>query len=192
MLDSSPRRPGPLPVWPYYFTAAVAAMAGLGMIWIWSPGDFPAKADLVKLNGDIATVRVRNDISGTGAGTMLTAYTTVYFTFTDRDGEFFYPSTQPDYLLVRDFTAVNIDVWVEAAAIGGAEPLRIWQIQEHNPYSLLVAETFVSYEAIIARLTTIGRSMVLAGRWLLALSGGLILLGRGVRMRNKRRLWERA
>ena len=186
MFDSSPRRPGPLPVWPYYFTAAVAAMVGLGMIWIWSPGDFPAKADLVKLNGDIATVRVRNDISGTGAGTMLTAYTTVYFTFTERDGEYFYPSTQPDYLLVRDFTAVNIDVWVDGAKRGGAAPLRIWQIKENNPNNLLAEATFVPYEAIIARLTTIDRSMIFAGRWLLVLGLGLILMGSGVRLRNGR------
>ncbi len=157
------------------------------MIWIWSPEDFPAKADLVKLNGDIATVRVRDDISGTGAGAMLTAFTSVYFTFTDRDGEYFYPSNQPDYLLVRDYTAVNIDVWVEAAAIGGAAPLRIWQIKENNPNNQLERATHVPYEAIIARLTTIGRSMVITGRWLLVLGLGLILMGRGVQAGNGRR-----
>lgn len=190
MLDTSPSRPGPLPVWPYYFTAAVAAVAGLAMIWIWSPEDSPAKADLVKLSGDIATVRIRDNISGTGAGMMMTGFTTVYFTFEDGDGEYFYPSNQPDYLLVRDFTAVNIDVWVEAVEIGGASPLRIWQIKENNPYNPLAAETFVAYETIIARLTTIGRSMIVTGRWLLILAGALILFGWTVQKRNRRRFPE--
>ena len=95
-----------------------------------------------------------------------------------------------EYLLVRDFTAVNIDVWVEAAEIGGAEPLRIWQIKENNPSNLMAAATHVTYEAIIARLTTIGRSTVIAGRWLVVLCFALILLGRGVTARNNRRFTQ--
>lgn len=187
MFDSLPRRGGPLAVWPYYFSALVAALAGLGMIWLWSPEDFPAKADLVMVNGDIATVRVRDDISGTGAGAMMTAITSVYFTFKGADRQYRYPSTQPNYLLVRDYTAVNIDVWVEAAELDGAAPLRIWQIKENNPNNLLADATFIPYEAIIARLTAIDRSMVIAGRWLLALGLGLFLTGRGVGLRNRRR-----
>ena len=187
MFDSLPRRGGPLAVWPYYFSAVVAALMGLGMVWIWSPEDFPAKADLVMVNGDIATVRIRDDISGTGAGAMMTAFTSVYFTFTDQNREYFYPSNQPNYLLVRDYTAVNIDVWVEAAEIGGAAPLRIWQIVENNPNNMLEEATDVPYEAIIARLTTLDRSMVIAGRWLLVLGFGLILVGRGVQAGNGRR-----
>ena len=87
MFDTSPSRPGPLPIWPYYFTAVVAAVFGLAMIWIWSPGDFPPKADLVKVSGDIASVRVRDDISGTSAGGMMTGFTTVSFTFRERAGK---------------------------------------------------------------------------------------------------------
>ena len=182
-----PRRGGPLAVWPYFFCAVVSALAGLAMIWIWSPEDFPAMAELEMVNGDIATVRVRDDISGTAAGAMMTGFTSVYFTFKNRGGEFFYPSNQPDYLLVRDFTAVNIDVWVDAAAIGGSGPFRIWQIKENNPSNLIAPETLVTYGAITARLTAIDRSMVIAGRRLLLLSFGLILIGRGVQMRNARR-----
>ena len=187
MFDSSPRRAGPLPVWPYYFTAVVVAVAGLAMIWIWTPDDFPPKADLVKVNGDIDRVRIKDDISGTSAGAMMTGFTAVYFTFKDGGGEYFYPANQPDFLRVRDFTAVNIDVCFEAAEIDGSEPLRIWQIVENNPSNLVAAATLFTYEAIIARLTTIDRSMVITGRWLLVLCLGLILFGRGVAARNKRR-----
>lgn len=190
MFETLPARGGPLPLWPYYFSAAVAAVAGLAMIWIWSPEDLPAKADLVMISGDIATVRIKDDISGTGTGAMLAAYTSVYFTFKGEDREYRYPSTQPAYVLVRDFTAVNIDVWVDGAKIDGGGPLRIWQIKENNPHNLLMKATFVPYEAIITRLATIDRSMVIAGRWLLALSVGLILIGRGVQSGNGRRYLE--
>lgn len=187
MFDSSPRRPGPHPIWPYYFTAVVAAVAGLAMVWIWSPDDVPAKADLVMISGDIKSVRIRDDFSGTSAGAMLTGFTSVYFTFDNYSGDYFYPSTQPEFRLVRDFTAVNIDVWIERTKIGGTEPLRIWQIKENNPNNMIEIATFVPYEAIIARLNTIGSSMVITGRWLLALAGGLFLAGRALQLRNKRR-----
>ncbi len=176
-------------MWPYYFSAAVAIVAGLAMITIWSPEDFLAKADLVMINGDIESVRVRGDIAGTAAGAAMPAITSVYFTFKGADRQYRYPSTQPDYRLVRDFTAVNIDVWVDGAQLGGGKPLRIWQIKENNPNNLTMAATYVAYEAIIARLTTLDRSMVIAGRWLLVL--GLMLLGRGVQSGNKRRFRER-
>ncbi len=190
MFDTSPSRPGPLPVWPYYFTAAVAAMIGLAMVWFWAPGDVPARADLVMVNGDIATVRIRDDFSGTAAGAVLPAATSVYFTFKGNQREYFYPSAQPDYRLVRDYTAVNIDVWVVASKIDGNAALRIWQIKEHNPSNLTQDATFIGYEAIIARLNSIGRSMVIAGRWIFLLGCGLILLGRGVQLGNGRRFLE--
>lgn len=190
MFDSLPARGGPLPVWPYYFSAAVAALAGLAMIWVWSPEDFPAKADLVMVSGDIATVRIRDDITGGSAGAILPAVTSVYFTFKGAAREYRYPSTQPDYFLVRDYTAINLDVWVDGAKIGGAAPLRIWQIKENNPYNLTQKATFITYEAIVNRLISIDRSMVLAGRWLLLLCIGPILIGRGVHAGNHRRFQE--
>lgn len=190
MFDSHPARGGPLPVWPYHFSAAVAALAGLAMIWIWSPEDFPAKADLAMVSGDIARVRVRDDITGGAAGAIMPAVTSVYFTFKGAEREYRYPSTQPDYFLVRDYTAVNLDVWVDGAKIGGAAPLRIWQIRENNPNNLLTDPTFVTYEAIIDRLISIDRSMVIAGRWLLLLCASLILIGRGVQAGNHRRFQE--
>ncbi len=192
-------------MWPYYFSAADAIVAGLAMItiWapedfpakvvmitIWAPEDFPAKVDLVMVSGDIESIRVRGDIAGTAAGAVMPAITSVYFTFKGADRQYRYPSTQPDYRLVRDFTAVNIDVWVDGAKLGGAQPLRIWQIKENNPNNLTMAATFVAYEAIIARLTTIDRSMVIAGRWLLLFGVGLMIIGRGVQSGNGRRLLE--
>jgi hypothetical protein len=187
MLDSSPDTSDTITIWPYYFLAAVAVIVGVVMIAVWSPESFPDKDELVLVNGDIATVRIKDDISGTSAGAILPAATSIYFTFKNRGGEFYYPSTQPDYRIVRDFTAVNIDVWVEPDALDGDQPIRIWQILEHNPYNLVLAATDVSYEAIIARLETIDSSMVDTGWNILALAFGLALLGIGLQHINRRR-----
>lgn len=187
MFDSDPDGHRQLPVWQCYFLAAVAAITGLAMVVVWWPESFPDKQDLVAIGGDIATVRIKDDISGTSAGAILPAVTSVYFTFKDQEGEFYYPSTQPDYRIVRDYTAVNIEVWVERGAIGTGKPLRIWQLREHNPYNLILEATDVSYEAIIERLTKIDRSMVEVGWYVLTLAFGLVLLGAGMQHINRRR-----
>ena len=187
MLDTTPDASGPLTVWPCFFLAAIATMVGLMMIVVWWPENFPDKQDLVMINGDIATVRIKDDISGTSAGAILPAVTSVYFTFKRQEGEFYYPSTHPDYQIVRDYTAVNIDVWVERDAIGAGKPLRIWQLREHNPYNLILEATDVPYEAVIERLTKVDRSMVETGWYVLALAFGFVLLGVVLQHVNRRR-----
>ncbi|MEE2980609.1 MAG: hypothetical protein VYA71_03595 [Pseudomonadota bacterium] len=187
MLDTTPDSADSHIVWPYYFLAAVGGFVALVIIAVWWPESFPDKDELVMVNGDIATVRIKDDISGTSAGALMPAVTSVYFTFRNQDGEYFYPSTQPDYRMVRDFTAVNIDVWVENDALGRGDPVRIWQIVEHNPYNLVLEATNVSYEKVVARLEIIDRSMVVAGYYLLALCFGSVLLGMGLQHINRRR-----
>ena len=187
MFDTAPDGHRPLPVWQCYFLAALTTIVGLVMIVVWWPESFPDKQDLVTISGDIATVRVKDDISGTSAGAILPAATSVYFTFKGQEGEFYYPSTQPDYRIVRDYTAVNIEIWVERDAVGAGKPLRIWQLREHNPYNLVLEATDVSYEAIIERLTKIDRSMVETGWYVLALAFGLGLTGAGLQHINRRR-----
>jgi hypothetical protein len=187
MLDTSPDTSDSYTIWPYYFLSAVGAFVALVIIAVWWPESFPDKDELVMVNGDIATVRVKDDLSGTSAGAMLPAATSVYFTFKNGGGEYFYPSTQPDYRIVRDFTAFNIDVWIERDALGAGEPIRIWQIKEHSPYNLVMEATYVSYEAVVERLVTIDRSMVVAGYYLLALCFAFVLIGVGLQNINRRR-----
>ena len=187
MFDTDPDGRRPLPVWQCFVLAALATITGLAMIAVWWPESFPDKQDLVMINGDIATVRVKDDISGTSAGAILPAATSVYFTFKGQAGEFYYPSTHPDYQIVRDYTAVNIDVWVERGAVGSGRPVRIWQLKEHSPYNLVLEPTFIPYEAVIERLTKIDRSMVETGWYVLALAFGFMLLGVGLQHVNRRR-----
>ena len=187
MFDTTPDAHGPVPVWPCFFIATVATIVGLVMIVAWWPESYPDKQDLVLINGDIATVRVKDDISGTSAGAILPAATSVYFTFKGQQGEFYYPSTHPEYQVVRDYTAVNIDVWVDGEVIGTGQPYRIWQIKEHSPYNLVLAATFVPFEDIIERLNQIDGSMVETGWNVLALAFGFMLLGVGLQHVNRRR-----
>jgi hypothetical protein len=187
MLDTSPDASDYFTIWPYYFLAVVSVLIGLVMIVVWWPESFPDKDELVMVKGDIATVRIKDDISGTSAGAFMPAVTSVYFTFKKQDGEYFYPSTQPDYHIVRDFTAVNIEVWVIKEELGGGLPIRIWQIVEDNPYNLVFEATNVTYEAVIERLVIIDRSMVVAGYYVLVLAFGFVLFGVGLRHVNRRR-----
>jgi hypothetical protein len=187
MLDTSPDASDYFTIWPYYFLAVVSVLIGLVMIVVWWPESFPDKDELVMVKGDIATVRIKDDISGTSAGAFMPAVTSVYFTFKKQDGEYFYPSTQPDYRIVRDFTAVNIEVWVVKEELGGGLPIRIWQIVEDNPYNLVLEATNVTYEAVIERLVIIDRSMVVAGYYVLVLAFGFVLFGVGLQHVNRRR-----
>jgi hypothetical protein len=183
----APRRLGPLPLWPYFFLAALAAVLGAVFLAVWWPWGYPDESELVKISGDIDRVAIRDDISKSGAGAMLPALTSVYFTLEGRDEEFRYPSTHPKYPLVRDYTAVAIDVWVVEAELGRGAPMTIWQIQERNPHDEASELTQVGYAETIERLTATDRSMVEVGYGALAAAAGFLLLGLLVRRWNRGR-----
>jgi hypothetical protein len=171
--------------------AFVAVVLGGVFIVFWWPERYPDESELVKLSGRVATISVRDDISGSSAGAILQGWTSTYFTLEGVEGEFRYPRTHPQGLKVRDQTSAALDVWVERTAVGGDEPMVIWQIREHNPYKRentgsLGEETFVSHAEIVERLTEVDRSMVKAGAWLLGLALAFALLGVGAKWWNKK------
>jgi hypothetical protein len=180
-------RLGPIPVWPYFFLATASAVVAAILLVVWWPSDYPDESALVKLSGDIESVVVRDDISKTSAGAILPAITSVYFRLKGTPGEFQYPSTHPKYPLVRDYTAAAVDIWVVKSEIGADTPVTIWQIQERNPRDAASELTQVSHAEIVERLTTANRSVAELGYWLLAASGGFVLIGIAVRMWNRDR-----
>jgi hypothetical protein len=194
MFDQAPsgRSGGRITVWPFHALAVLAGVLGLVLVIAWWPDDYPDESELVKVSGRIASVRVRDDLSNSGAGAMMPAMTSTYFTLEGVAGEFRYPSSQPGYPIVRDRTAYAIDVWVERDRLGDGEPLRIWQIRENNPHNLLGEETFIGRDEIVERLSAVDRSMVKAGSWLLAIAAGLALLGAGAGRWNRRRAKAKA
>ncbi len=182
-VRQEPRRR--LPVWPYYFLAIVIGIAGGAIIYAWWPTGYPGEDELVKVSGDIATARIRDDISDSSAGAFMPALTAVYFTMKGIEGEFRYPSSHPKYVMVRDFTAVAMDVWVEQAEIGTGRPMTIWAIEERNPYNLVMEATSIGYGDIVGELAETDRSMVEAGGWLLAIATALLAAGFLVQRRNR-------
>lgn len=174
-----------LPVWPYYFLAIAIGLAGGAIIYTWWPAGYPDEDELVKVSGEIATVRIRDDISDSSAGAFMPALTAVYFTLKGIEGEFRYPSSHPKYVMVRDYTAVALDVWVEAAEIGSGRPMTIWAIEERSPYNLFMEATSIGYHDIVGELAETDRSMVEAGGWLLAIAATLLAAGLLVQRRNR-------
>ncbi len=179
-----------LPVWPFHAWALVAAVLGSVFIVGWWPERYPDEDGLVKFSGRVATIAVRDDIFDTKAGALLQGWTSTYFTLEGIDGEFRYPPSHPKNIIVRDRTSATLDVWVERAAIGGGEPMIIWQIREHNPYKkkhqkILGAETSVSHAEIVDRLTQVDRSMIETGVGLLAIAFAFALLGVGAKRWNR-------
>ena len=111
--------------------------------------------------------------------------TSVYFTLEGVDAELRYPSVNPRYPLVRDYTAVAMDAWVDRADIDSGGAMTIWQIIERSPYNLVVEATDIRYDEIVAHVTRVERSMVRLGSWLLAACAALIALGLTIRRRNR-------
>ena len=180
---------GRLPVWQFHALALVAMVLGSVFVVIWWPERYPDESELVKLSGRVTTVAVRDDISDSTAGAILPGWASTYFTLEGVDGEFRYPPSHPNNLMVRDQTSAALDVWVERTTIGSNEPLVIWQIREHNPYkrehrTIFGEETFVSHAEIVERLTKVDRSMVKAGAGLLVLALVFVLLGVGAKWWN--------
>ncbi len=179
-----------LSVWPFHAWALIAGVLGGAFIVIWWPEHYPDEGALEKLSGRVATITVRDDILGTKAGGILQGWTSTYFTLEGIDGEFRYPRSHPKNIIVRDRTSAELDIWVERGAIGGDEPMTIWQIREHNPYKkehqrTLGPETFVSHAEIVTQLTQVNRSMIEAGAGLVALAVAFFLLGVGAKRWNR-------
>ncbi len=182
-----PCRSGRLPVWPYFLLSGVSGLAALAFVVFWWPASYPPESALVRMSGKINTIVVKDDFSNTGAGAILPALSSVYFTLEGVQGEFRYPYTHPKYPLVRDYTAGSLEVWVDGSEIGVNLTMTIWQLREHSNLNYLVPETSVTYDEVIERLNRSARAMAELALWLFALSATLALVGIGVRRWNRRR-----
>lgn len=175
------------PVWPYFFLAGLSLIIAATVMIRWMPPVHPHSDGLVKLEGAITSVEVRDDISNTSAGAIWPMLTSVYFTLEGIDGEFRYPFSHPNYFLVRDHTSGFLEVWVNASEIGSGTPMMIWQIQEHSDYNVLHPETSILFETISTQLNRVAASMHRLVTWLIISGGGLIVFGILVRRWNKYR-----
>jgi hypothetical protein len=168
-------------VWPYFFLACVLLIAAIALVVVWRPDEYPAKTDLVRLCGDIASIVVRDDISGTGVGAVLPGLNAVYFTLKGIQGEFRYPYTHPKYLLVRSDTSDFIEVWVDKTELSENMTVTIWQLREHTSYTYRNPPTFVSYEEVIERQVERDRSYFNLGLGSFVAAAVLAFVGIGLR-----------
>ena len=174
-------------VWPYFFLSVFSGVAAIAFIAMGWPGPYPAKSELVKVSGIVATTRIKDEISKTGAGAILPGFSSVYFTLEGVQGEFRYPSSHPQFPIVRDWTSGTLDLWVDGSEIGANPTMKIWQLQEHSNYNFLVPETSVTYEEVIAMVKKVDRSKFELGQWFAVASAILALVGTGARRWNRGR-----
>ncbi len=172
-------------VWPYFFLASVLLIAASVLLVVWRPGEYPAKTDLVKFSGNIASIVIKDDISGTGVGALLPGLSAVYFTLEGVQGEFQYPYTHPRYLLVRSDTSDFVEIWVDKAELAENLTVTIWQIREHTTYTYRNPPTFVTYEEVVERQIERHRSFFNLGLGSLAVAVVLALVGIGLRRWNR-------
>lgn len=174
-------------VWPYFFLSGLSGLAALVFVLMAWPAAYPAKSELVKVSGKIATISVKDDISKTGAGAILPAFTSVYFTIEGVQGEFKFPFNHPKYPLVRDHTAGSLDIWIDGSEVEGNQPMKIWQLQEHSNLNYTNPETSVTYEEIIARHASVDHSIIKLCLWLVLFCVIFDLVGIGIRRWNQGR-----
>lgn len=170
-----------LPVWPYYFLAALGAIVAAVLLTLYVRADLPEMAELERVSGSVATFVLIDDLSG--EPTMMRLPTSsAHFTLKGVDGEFKYPARFPGYTDVYDRLAFDVDVWVRRDSLGEPEPMLVYQLVQHLPENFPSEPISVSYEQIVgARVRQIdsyrrAAAVLFAGAVLLAGIG--LLIGR--------------
>lgn len=180
-------RTGPKPVWPYFamsVTAVIVALIGCAVYW---PRSVPAKEDLVMTGGEMRTFMIRDDISNTGAGAMLPILNSAYIRFKGIEGEFRYPWTFPKYFLVKDYTAVYVDIWVEKEALGRDEAPIIWALEEKNHFKEAERQTIVLYEEVLENQKENGIALIKFSLFMALCSLVFAFIGIGVGRWNRKK-----
>lgn len=178
--------PSYFPVWPYYALATFSLTVAAVTYALWNPPVFPEQRDLVKYSGAVDRVQIRDDISGTTAGSVWPMLTSVYFMIEGTEGEFRYPYYHPHYFQVRDSTAGTLDIWVDGTATSD-EPRVIWQLREHNSLNIAYPETNITFEEVTGLLTRISRSRLRLALWAFAAFAGFLGVGFVARQLNRKR-----
>lgn len=175
------------PVWPYFFLSGLALAIAVSILINWAPPWRPDKAALVHLEGPVEKMEIRDHISDTSAGAVWPMLTSAYFTLEGHEGEFRYPYTHADYIMVRDNTSGFVEVWVDGAEMDTGAPVMIWQIREHSEHNELYDETDITFETIAERMDAVGQSRHRLALNLIFAAVGLWGLGRLVKFWNRRR-----
>lgn len=187
---ASSERFGPRPVWPYYAYSVCALIVAILACIIYWPMSIPERDELTLSGGKMTRLIIRDNFSGTGAGAMLPIFTTVYMKFDGFDHEFQYPWTFPKFHLVRDRTAVYVDIWVEKAALKSGETPLIWGLEEKNHYKTAEEQTIITLEEVIAGQQENGIMLIKVCLAMAALSVLFAFVAIAIGRRNRRKYPE--
>ena len=178
-------RKKPLSVWPCYAYALL--FGALGAVFLYynlDPG-FPAQKSLQKVGGTIDKLFLIDDLSGERTSIMK-PMNSIHFTLEEVDGEFRYPSSWPGYNMIWRQLSFHVDVWVEKSALGKAEPMVVYELEQTVPENWVVEPFSVSYSQIAETQDHSGRTYVYTGAGFLATSAVLVLVAILVRIWNRR------
>lgn len=170
------RHRGPRSVWPWFFCGILfPCLIGLAFLTTW-PGDIPAESELVSVGGPLKTSRVRDDLSDSYGGAVLPVFTSVYMRFEGDEHEYRYPWHHAQYFYVREYTFVNVEIWVREEDLNknDGKPVMIWALEEHNPFEPAEDQTIVTYQEGTAQLNKNIDSLMNLSKWLG--SGSVIFL----------------
>jgi hypothetical protein len=174
-----------LSVWPYYAYALFFGVLGAVLLFNNLGPEFPPEKSLQKVSGNIHKLFLIDDLSGERTSIMK-PMNSIHFTLEEVEGEFRYPSSWPGYNMIWRQLSFHVDVWVEKSAMGKAEPLVVYKLEQTVPENWVVEPFNVSYSEIADSQGHSERSYLYTGAGLLAASGGFVLVAILVRIWNRR------
>lgn len=175
-----------LPVWPYFALALLSGVAGAVLLFHNLGSGAPPEEELQKVSGNVDKVLLIDDLSG--EQTMLkTPMNSIHFTLKEVEGKFRYPSRSPGFTAIWERLAFHVDVWVRRSAIGGAEPMEVFRLEQQVPENWVAKPISIGYEKIAESHGRVGRSYIKVGAVLLAASAGFVVIALLVRVWDRRK-----
>ena len=174
------------PVWGYFALALIALVAG--STFLVSSRDqtrLPDQNDLTIVTGEIATVRVIDDLSQK-ATALMTPLNSVHFTLVDNPIVFRYPSRWPSYSDLYNRLAFKVDVWVDPKDLKTDEPVIIYGLRQTLPKGWTNPPIEVHYDDIVAAQAAGRQSYRLPGIVLVLLAPLAAFVGVLMVRRNRR------
>ena len=173
------------PVWGYFAVALLCLVGGLGFLWSSFEWSMPRESVLTRVQGEIATIRIVDDLSGQPIG-LNTPLNSIHFTLKGNPTVFRYPSGWPGYTDLYERLAFTVDIWVDPAELDGQEPVLVYALKQTTPAHWAYPAVSVNYDAIREAQETGKRSYRLPGFVLLMLAPVVFLFGYLIVLSNRR------
>jgi len=174
------------PVWGYFAVAVTALVIGVTLLLSsLEESTLPTFHELTRVSGQVATVKVVDDLSGKSSAFM-TPLNSIHFTLVDNPLIFRYPSRWPNYTDVYNRLAFRVNIWVRSADLQTTLPVLVYGLQQTVPKDWIAPAISIRYEDIIAAQQTGMSSYRTPGIVLITISCITIVCGILLSLRNRR------